>query len=226
VTLLVTANAIMAISQTNIASVYLQVSSDFHQTLFGLGLLTSVYFAGYGIFEVPGSILAAKVGPKKMVVLGGFLTSSALVWGALAPDFGWLALSRILAGVGYGLLFAPTLVLTIRNLGDSSVGLGAALATVSFSIGGFAGIFGWSVLSAATGWRYSLIVEFVVTIVPIVAVLVLLPKDELKPDFKVRLSHLRGAITSRPIIALALCVFGGFPARILKASSGRCCSGG
>lgn len=206
---LAAANAVMAISQTNVASIYLHVSIDFHQSVYGLGLLTSVYFLGYGLFEIPGGILAAKVGPKALVISGGLLTSAALFACAIAPDFASLEVFRALAGVGYGLLFAPTLVLIIRGLGSGSVGIGSALATISFSLGGFAGVYGWSLLSDELGWRGSLLLESAITLLAISTVAILVPGEGYDPGFGVGVTQLRRALMDRRLLAVALSIFGG-----------------
>lgn len=202
-------NAVMAISQTNIASIYLQISNDFHQSVYGLGLLASAYFLGYGLLEIPGGIAAARVGPKALVVSGGALTSAALFACYLAPDFLSLEVLRAVAGMGYGLLFAPTLVLIVRGLGSSSIGVGSALATVSFSLGGFAGVYIWSLLGAALGWRESLLLESAITLLAIFATALAVPGDRFGPGFRLKVSQLRKALVNRRLLAVALSVFGG-----------------
>jgi ACS family hexuronate transporter-like MFS transporter len=202
-------NGVMAISQTNIASLYLQISVEFHQSVYGLGLLASAYFLGYGLLEIPGGIAAARFGPKALVVSGGLLTSAALFACAVAPDFASLEVFRAVAGVGYGLLFAPALVLIIRGLGGGSVGIGSALATVSFSLGGFVGVYGWSVLSSSVGWRLSLLVEFAITLLTVAAAALLVPGDVYNPAFRLELSKLRKAIVNRKLLAVAFAIFGG-----------------
>ena len=215
---LVLANAILAISQANIASIYLPLSLDFHQTLYGLGLLTSVYFVGYGLFEIPGSILAAKVGPKSLVVAGGALNALSIAACAASPSFQLLVLFRTLAGVGYGLFFPPAIVIVIRKLGDRAAGLGASLNIIAFSIGGASGIFGWSVLSALAGWRPSLAVEFVITLGAMIAVSLIVPGEKLDPGFAIKLSHLKEIASEKATLALALSVFGGGAAANLTGS--------
>ena len=215
---LATLNAIMAISQTNITSIYLQVSLDFHSSLYGLGILASSYFAGYGLFELPGGIVAAKIGPKKLIVLGGMLTTASLLACALSPSFLLLALFRASAGIGYGLVFAPCLVLMMRNLGSRSVGLGAAFGTISFSLGASVGIYAWAILSSWAGWRASLMVEFVITLASVLALVIIVPKDKQLPDLRVKWSQLNVEIANKPMLALILAAFGGGATAILTGS--------
>jgi predicted MFS family arabinose efflux permease len=215
---LATLNAVMAISQTNITSIYLQVSLDFHSSLYGLGILASAYFAGYGLFELPGGMVAAKIGPKKLIILGGLLTTASLLGCALSPNFLFLALFRVSAGIGYGLVFAPCLVLMMRNLGSRSVGLGAAFGTVSFSLGASIGIYAWAILSSWAGWRASLIVEFAITLASVLGLIIIVPKDNQVSDLKVKWSQLNAEMATKPMLALILAAFGGGATAILTGS--------
>jgi predicted MFS family arabinose efflux permease len=208
VVVLAATNAVMAVSQTNIASLYLGISSYFHSSLLGLGVLASVYFAGYGLVELPGGITASRLGPKRLIVSGGLLTTFSLLGCALSPSFVLLTIFRIFAGAGYGLVFAPILVLLIRNLGNRQVGLGAALGTISFGVGGSAGIYFWSILSNGAGWRVSLLVEFAISLCT-VALLIFLVPDDKTTDPKVSWRQLRVAFTDKSMVALCLTAFGG-----------------
>src|SRR5271155_3962477 len=142
-------NILMSINQTNIASLNLPISIEFHQTLFGLGLLSAGFFVAYGLFELPGGILAFRIGAKKLLVIGGLVTSAAVIASSASPSFTVLIGLRFLAGMGLGFSFPPIVVLVIRNLRAGSTGLGAALVSTSFSIAGGVGVFGWAVLSVA-----------------------------------------------------------------------------
>jgi MFS family permease len=208
----------MAISQTNITSIYLQSSLDFHSSLYGLGILASAYFAGYGLLELPGGVVAAKIGPKKLMIIGGSLTTASLLGCALSPSFLFLALFRASAGIGYGLVFAPCLVLMMRSLGSRAVGLGAAFGTISFSLGASIGIYAWAILSSWAGWRASLIVEFAITLGSVLALIILVPKDMQEPDLKIKWGQLKIEMANKPMLALSLGAFGGGATAILTGS--------
>ena len=96
-------NVAFAINQTNIPSLYLHISSDFGQTILGLGVLTSSFFLGYGVTGLPSGILAARFGPKNVVVVGGLLNALSVLASALSPTFFALTILRFLAGAGFAL---------------------------------------------------------------------------------------------------------------------------
>src|SRR5213592_3158612 len=95
------ANVFMTINQVNIASVYIFISSEFHETIYGLGILTAAFFLGYGLFELPGGVAAAKFGPRRLVILGAALNSIAVMAFSISPVFSLLPLLRFIAGLGF-----------------------------------------------------------------------------------------------------------------------------
>lgn len=105
---LVAMNVFMSIVQTNIASLNLPISLEFHENLYGLGLLVSGFFVAYCIFELPGGLFAFRVGAKKLLIVGGLLTSAAAMASAASPSFGVLIALRFLDGMGLGFAFPPS----------------------------------------------------------------------------------------------------------------------
>lgn len=62
---LITTRIVYAINWYNVASIFFLMSIDFGQGVSGLGVLASSFYLGVAIFQVPGGILAAKLGPRK-----------------------------------------------------------------------------------------------------------------------------------------------------------------
>ena len=56
------ARIIYAINWFNIASIFSHIASDFKQDVTLLGLLTTSFLIGIGLFQVPGGILARNTG--------------------------------------------------------------------------------------------------------------------------------------------------------------------
>src|SRR5208283_4929401 len=139
------ANMLMTINQGNIPAIYLQISQEFSQGVFGLGLLTSSFFLAYALFELPGGFFAAKFGPKKLVLVGTAVNAFAVICSGLSPVFYALAIFRFVAGIGSGLAYPSTLVLIVRYFKSGSSGLGIGFMSISSSIGGLLGLFGWAV---------------------------------------------------------------------------------
>jgi len=211
-------NILMAVVQTNIASLNLPISLDFHQTLYGLGLLSSGFFVAYGLFELPGGLLAFRVGAKKLLVLGGVIASVAALAGAASPSFEVLIALRFLAGLGMGLSFPPIVALLIRNLRTGSTGIGAALVAASWSVGGGIGVFGWAVLSVFLGWRESMFLGGALCLSSTLVAMWLVPTDAPTAAPARMMSQLRRVVVNKQVLIISIAFFGAGGATALVAS--------
>jgi MFS family permease len=71
------ARVIYAINWFNIASIFPYIALDFKQDVFFLGLLSTSFLIGIGLFQVPGGILAAIQGSRRTAIYGITIASSA-----------------------------------------------------------------------------------------------------------------------------------------------------
>jgi len=55
--------------RVNLSVAVLQMQSEFHLTLEEIGLLGSMFFVGYMIFQIPGGICNERYGPRKIMSL-------------------------------------------------------------------------------------------------------------------------------------------------------------
>ena len=131
---------------------------DLKQNISMLGLVTSSFIAGVGLFQVPAGILAAKYGAGKIAVLGVMLASFCALLTGLSADITQLAALRFMVGIGMACFFGPSVILISKYLGKRSEGLGIGLINSAHAIGGIIGIFAWVVLAQLTGWRISLLI--------------------------------------------------------------------
>ena len=208
VVFLMFANTVMTINQGNIPAVYLQISQEFGQGVVGLGFLTSNFFLAYALFELPGGFIAAKFGPKKLVLVGTAISAFAVICSGLSPVFYALAIFRFVAGLGSGLAYPSTLVLIVRYFKRGSSGLGIGFMSISSSIGGLVGLFGWAVLSDVVGWRFSVLSGGLLGVAALLALVFLLPKDTVQPNHRFQVTHLKRIIFNRFLTAMAFANFG------------------
>jgi MFS family permease len=131
---------------------------DLKQNISMLGLVTSSFIVGVGLFQVPAGILAAKYGAGKIAVFGILLASFCALLTGLSVDITQLAILRFMAGVGMACFFGPSVILISKYLGKGSEGLGIGLINSAHAIGGIIGIFAWVVLAQLAGWRISLLI--------------------------------------------------------------------
>jgi MFS family permease len=142
----------------NIASIFYLIAYDLKQDISMLGLVTSSFIIGVGLFQVPAGIIAAKYGPDKLAIFGILLASFCALVTGLSGDILQIAVLRFIVGVGMACFFGPSVILISKFLGRRSEGLGIGLINSAHAIGGIVGIFGWVVLAQLTDWRISLVI--------------------------------------------------------------------
>ncbi|MGC2483938.1 MAG: MFS transporter [Nitrososphaeraceae archaeon] len=143
----------------NIASIFYLIAYDLKQDISMLGLVTSSFIIGVGLFQVPAGIIAAKYGPDKLAIFGILLASFCALVTGLSESILQIAVLRFIVGVGMACFFGPSVILITKFLGRRSEGLGIGLINSAHAIGGIVGIFGWVVLAQLTGWRISLVIS-------------------------------------------------------------------
>ena len=142
----------------NIASIFFLVAYDLKLSISMLGLVTSSFIIGVGLFQVPAGIIAARYGADKLAVFGILLASSCALGTGLSENILQIALLRFMVGVGMACFFGPSVILISKFLGRRTEGLGIGLINSAHAIGGILGIFTWVVLAQLTGWRFGLII--------------------------------------------------------------------
>ena len=205
---LILARIVYAVNWLNFGAIFYLMSADVGAGVSGLGKVTSVFYLGLGLLQVPAGILAAKYGPKKIVVSGIFLTSAAVIGTAASSTIPELEVLRFAAGAGMAFVFAPGVVIVTRLLRGGKSGMGVGLFNSAFEIGGILAIFGWVVISVATGWRPSLALSGGLYAVTGVLVMLFVPRDDASEEFSIAKSSLLAVILDRRIVLLGLAILG------------------
>ncbi len=152
------------------------MNSDLNSGVSGLGTLTSSFYLGVGLMQVPGGVLAAKWGLKRTVTLGIFISSFAVLGTSIATSILTVAILRFVVGTGMACVFAPAVVLVTRILRGKS-GTGVGLINSAFDVGGLLGLFGWILIASVTGWRPSLVLSGGLGVLTGLLVIALVPRD-------------------------------------------------
>ena len=200
---LVAARIVYAINWLNIGAIFYLMSADLNSGVSGLGTLTSSFYLGVGIMQVPGGIIAAKWGPKKTVTLGILVSSMAVIGASISSAILEVAILRFIVGAGMALVFAPSVVIMTRFLGGKS-GTGVGLINSAFDIGGLFGLFGWILLATLTGWRSTLVLSGGLGVLTGLMVIALVPKDGENVQFRFSSGKLGKILSDRNLIVLGL----------------------
>lgn len=205
---LIFARILYSINWFNIASIFYFIALDFKQDISMLGLITSSFLIGIGIFQIPAGILAAKYGPRKIAIYGILITSSAAFLSGLSTDLFHMIVLRFIVGLGMACFFGPSVILISKYLGKGSEGLGVGLLNSAHALGGIIGIFGWIILAEVTGWRISLMLSGLLGIVTGLLLIIALIREKIQIDFGIKVSELRQILFNKSLIVLGLALLG------------------
>jgi len=175
---LIVARVVYAINTLSVSAIFFLVGRDIDVGVDGLALLTSAFYLGTGAFQVPAGILIVKWGPKRVASLGVVTSSLAVILTSISASLLQLSILRLIVGAGMALVFAPSIVLLARLLGEDRSGSGIGLYNSANGIGGLIGLFGWILLASTIGWRLSLALGGVLGLLTAFLLTQLLPNDK------------------------------------------------
>lgn len=126
--------------------------SDLDITFAQAGLLLTVFFVIYSVFQMPVGMLSDRVGKKRLLVGGMIGMAGGIFFASTAGNYAMLIAAQILAGIG-GSTFHPTGMSLISDFETRETegkamgifGFGGMIGTASapLLIGGVAGVFDW-----------------------------------------------------------------------------------
>jgi MFS family permease len=199
---------IYAVNWFNFAAIFALIARDFNQNVSGLGAAVGTFYLGACLFQIPGGLLAAKIGPKRTATYGTLLASVAALLTSVSTDFSQLPLLRFIGGAGMAFVFAPAVILMARYFRERAEGFSVGVLNSAFYLGGALGIFGWAVLAELWGWRESLALSGGLGVFAAAVILWLVPRDPIREDFAMDLAEVRRVFTSRRLLLLGLGMFG------------------
>ena len=207
---LMLARVVYTINWFNIASIFYLIASDFREDIAMLGIISASFLLGVGLFQVPAGIMAAKFGPRKIAIYGIMISSSAALVTGLASDTTQIIVLRFIIGIGMACFFGPSVILVSKYLGKESEGLGIGLLNSAHALGGIVGLFGWVVLAEFVGWRATLILSggLGISTAIMLGSTLLRDVDEIKKEFKLKVSHVFDTLFNRSLIILGLTLLG------------------
>ena len=192
----------------NIGSLYAPLASEFNETVAGLGILTSVFVLGRAVFELPGSLLAVRRGPKMLLVVGGAVASVPIILSAFSTNFVMVVLLRCIGGAGFGVCFPQILTLVGRNVRSGAAGLAMGLVFMTSNIAGIVGLFGYAELGSLLGWRVCLLLSGGLALLATVVLLWAVKDDRAAFEGTVRGKDIAHLAIDRRLLSLALVLVG------------------
>ena len=192
----------------NISSIFYFIALDFDLDINMLGLITTSFLTGVGLFQVPAGILVAKYGPKRLSMIGILLSSIIAILSGLSQDTIQITIARFLIGIGMAFFFGASVTLISNYLGKENEGLGVGLLNSGHAIGALLGIFGWVALTEITGWRISIVIGGIIGVSIVLIMKIGLLKEDNKRDLKIRFNELKDVLFNKSLILLGITLLG------------------
>lgn len=186
-----------SINWFSIPPIFYLIALDLHTQVSGLGLISSAFLVGIGLFQVPGAILSAKFGARTLCIVGMVLLSASAMLCALVSSIDVIAVLRFFSGMGMALFFPPSISLMTRYSRAGRAGFVLGLNNAVASLGGGVGLLAWGIIGDSIGWRLSLAFIGGLGLVSTVFLLLKVPADPPTRDFKLNLPDLRRIFIDR-----------------------------
>ncbi|MDA4121927.1 MAG: MFS transporter [Thaumarchaeota archaeon] len=201
---LLTTRGVYALNWYNVASIFSIIGVEFGQGVSGLGALTSSFYLGVGLLQIPGGLFAGKFGPKVTATFGTLVMSVAVLASAAAGQFEVLIVARFFVGVGMAFVFAPAVVLITRYFRSGAEGVALGLYNSAFDVGGAVGLFGWVIVATTIGWRLSLAASGIMGLLTAALLFFLVPRENVTARFSVGAGVLSRVLLDRTLILLGV----------------------
>nr|WP_218681414.1 MFS transporter [Rhodococcus qingshengii] len=131
------------------------IGSTFSLSLSQLSLLVASFFVGYAVAHIPAGFAVAAYGYKRVAITGSALFAISTALFAVSNHFGLLLASRLLGGIAMSITLAAVIPLAAGWARPNKVRIivGGYVNGFGFTAGAAIGLYAWTYLTEALGWR-------------------------------------------------------------------------
>jgi MFS transporter, DHA2 family, methylenomycin A resistance protein len=147
------AAALLQIDGTIVTVALPSVGGELDINPHSLSLVLMAYFAAYGVALFPGGSLVDRFGSRRVALWGLAVFAGGAVLGALAQSFGFLILSRLVQGLGAGLVSPASLAGAVSGYPPERRGSALGLWGASSGAANLVGPLIGGLLTVAIDWR-------------------------------------------------------------------------
>lgn len=135
-----------------------------------LGSISSFYFLGYVVMQIPSGLLVDRFGQKRVIIPGFSLFAAGAAVVALSQTLPMLYAGSVLAGLGCGTFYGCAYSLTAENVPAERKSLSTAIVNSGMAIGSGLGLISASALvgSGALPWQTMVVIALVLALVMVV----------------------------------------------------------
>jgi MFS family permease len=135
------------------AAIAADLTAAFDVTGAALGALAATYFYVYAIMQVPSGVLADTLGPRRVLVTGGFVAAAGSMLFASAQSLMTAAIGRTLVGLGVSVAFICVMKLNANWFDERRFATATGVANVGGILGAFAATAPLAWLVSFVSWR-------------------------------------------------------------------------
>jgi MFS family permease len=147
------AAALLQIDGTIVTVALPSVGDELNVNPHTLSLVLMAYFAAYGIALFPGGSLVDRYGSRRVALGGLGIFASGAILGAIAQSFGVLIVSRLVQGLGAGLVSPASLAGAVSGYPPERRGAALGLWGASSGAANLVGPLIGGLLTVAIDWR-------------------------------------------------------------------------
>ena len=147
------AAALLQLDGTVITVALPSVARSLHVSNSSTALVLSAYFAAYALLLFPGGRLVDRLGARWVALLGLSIFAVGAALGAVVSDFTLLCLTRVLQGIGAGLVSPAALAGAVSGFPPERRGTALGIWGASAGMANLMGPLLGGVLTVAFGWR-------------------------------------------------------------------------
>lgn len=158
-----------------IAGVLPQVAAGLGVSVPSAGYLVSGYAIGIAVGGPLLTIATARIARKTLLLCLAIAFTIGQAACALAPDFAWMLLLRVVVATSHGVYFGVAMVAAVGMVGSAQRGMAVAIILAGLTVSGVIGVPLGAAIGEAFGWRATFWAMFALGLAATAAIAVLVP---------------------------------------------------
>lgn len=136
-----------------------------------LGLISSCYFLGYVVMQIPSGLLVDRYGQKRVIIPGFSLFALGVACVMLSREIAMMYVGSVIAGIGCGTFYGCAYSLTAENVPAENKSLSTAIVNSGMAVGSGIGLISSSYLvgNGIMPWQGMMVAVLVVIACMLVA---------------------------------------------------------
>jgi len=169
--------ALSATMLTTFAIVSPDVMSELGLNYGQTGVIAAAYMLGYGLFQIPASVLGIRLGSGRVLVGAAVLMSAAALVPVLLPSHAGWVISRLATGIGGAAVLPLGIHLLARMMSGPRLVKGLAVFVSGWGVGMTLAMLGAAPLVGSGGWRTVMLASAVFGVLVVAGLLRALPAE-------------------------------------------------